>query len=66
TESTRVTTDPTGRKTLTLVEGLNKIVVSGATNGNHAPFVGNLTFTLNNVQTTSNTSESNDNTAPAA
>ncbi|WVH36500.1 hypothetical protein SE856_03490 [Mycoplasmoides gallisepticum] len=64
--STKVTTDPTGKKTLTLVEGLNKIVVSGTTNENHAPFVGNLTFTLNNVQTTSNTSESNDNTAPAA
>ncbi|WGG25059.1 hypothetical protein P0D28_01870 [Mycoplasmoides gallisepticum] len=64
--STKVTTDPADRKTLTLVEGLNKIVVSGTTNENHAPFVGNLTFTLNNVQTTSDTSESNDNTAPAA
>ncbi|SYV94618.1 lipoprotein and hemagglutinin (VlhA) family protein [Mycoplasmoides gallisepticum] len=55
------------KKTLTLNKGLNKIiVVSGTTNNGDAPFVGNLTFTLNNVQTTSNTSESNDNTAPAA
>ncbi|WP_350266476.1 hypothetical protein ABOD99_02290 [Mycoplasmoides gallisepticum] len=55
------------KKTLTLNKGLNKIIVaSGTTNNGDAPFVGNLTFTLNNVQTTSNTSESNDNTASAA
>ncbi|WP_461220457.1 hypothetical protein MG1601_624 [Mycoplasmoides gallisepticum] len=55
------------KKTLTLNKGLNKIIVaSGTTNSGDAPFVGNLTFTLNNVQTTSNTSESNDNTTSAA
>ncbi|OCX90111.1 hypothetical protein BAU13_02380, partial [Mycoplasmoides gallisepticum] len=55
------------KKTLTLNKGLNKIIVaSGTTNNGDAPFVGNLIFTLNNVQTTSNTSESNDNIPPAA
>ncbi|ADB96865.1 VlhA.4.07.6 variable lipoprotein family protein [Mycoplasmoides gallisepticum str. R(low)] len=50
TGATRVTT-VSDRKTLTLVEGLNKIVVSGATadNGN-APNFGYLEFILNETQ----------------
>ncbi|SYV94137.1 Mycoplasma haemagglutinin [Mycoplasmoides gallisepticum] len=48
---TQVTTDSTGRKTLTLVEGLNKIVVSGATeNMGNAPNFGYLEFILNETQ----------------
>ncbi|SYV94615.1 lipoprotein and hemagglutinin (VlhA) family protein [Mycoplasmoides gallisepticum] len=40
------------KKTLTLNKGLNKIIVaSGTTNSGDAPFVGNLTFTLNNSST---------------
>ncbi|QEX47144.1 FIVAR domain-containing protein [Mycoplasmoides gallisepticum] len=51
TGPTQVTTDPTGRKTLTLVEGLNKIVVSGATeNMGNAPNFGYLEFILNETQ----------------
>ncbi len=51
TESTRVTTDPTNKKTLTLVEGLNKIRVSGATaNPGNAPNCGYLEFILNETQ----------------
>ncbi|AHV85411.2 VlhA.3.07 [Mycoplasmoides gallisepticum S6] len=51
TGPTRVTTVDTNRKTLTLVKGLNKIVVSGATadNGN-APNFGYLEFILNETQ----------------
>ncbi|OBU79562.1 hypothetical protein BAX53_03940 [Mycoplasmoides gallisepticum] len=50
TGPTRVTT-VSNRKTLTLVQGLNKIVVSGATadNGN-APNFGYLEFILNETQ----------------
>nr|AAA02996.1 pMGA1.2 a homologue of pMGA [Mycoplasmoides gallisepticum]AAB25397.2 hemagglutinin homolog [Mycoplasmoides gallisepticum] len=50
TESTRVTTDPTNKKTLTLVEGLNKIVVSGTTENIGAPNFGYLEFILNETQ----------------
>ncbi|AFP76340.1 variably expressed lipoprotein and hemagglutinin (VlhA) family protein [Mycoplasmoides gallisepticum WI01_2001.043-13-2P] len=51
TGSTQVTTDPADRKTLTLVEGLNKIVVSGATeNMGFAPNFGYLEFILNETQ----------------
>ncbi|ADB96881.1 VlhA1.08 variable lipoprotein family protein C-terminal domain protein [Mycoplasmoides gallisepticum str. R(low)] len=51
TGPTQVTTDPTGRKTLTLVEGLNKIVVSGATaDMGNAPNFGYLEFILNESQ----------------
>ncbi|WP_416371566.1 hypothetical protein [Mycoplasmoides gallisepticum] len=48
---TRVTTVDTNRKTLTLVKGLNKIVVSGATaNIGSAPNFGYLEFILNETQ----------------
>ncbi|OBU78985.1 FIVAR domain-containing protein [Mycoplasmoides gallisepticum] len=50
TESTRVTTDPTNKKTLALVEGLNKIVVSGTTENIGAPNFGYLEFILNETQ----------------
>ncbi|UQZ95618.1 hypothetical protein F9C22_02455 [Mycoplasmoides gallisepticum] len=40
------------KRTLTLNQGLNKIVVSGVNNGD-TPFIGNLTFTLESNQTTS-------------
>ncbi|WP_027122420.1 FIVAR domain-containing protein [[Mycoplasma] imitans] len=43
--------DNTMHKTLTLVKGLNKIVIAtGTTNGGDAPFIGNLTFTLSSEQ----------------
>ncbi|KAB0310816.1 hypothetical protein FPQ47_28765, partial [Klebsiella pneumoniae] len=51
TGPTRVTTVDTNRKTLTLVKGLNKIVVSGATaNNGNAPNFGYLEFILNETQ----------------
>ncbi|AAP56693.1 VlhA.5.08 variable lipoprotein family protein [Mycoplasmoides gallisepticum str. R(low)] len=51
TGPTRVTTVPDNRKTLTLVEGLNKIVVSGATaDMGNAPNFGYLEFILNETQ----------------
>ncbi|ADB96875.1 VlhA.5.10 variable lipoprotein family protein C-terminal domain protein [Mycoplasmoides gallisepticum str. R(low)] len=40
-----------GKKVLTLQKGLNKIVVSGGSSAQdaaNAPYIGNLTFTLNN------------------
>ncbi|MES3497598.1 hypothetical protein QMY45_03875, partial [Mycoplasmoides gallisepticum] len=40
------------KRTLTLNQGLNKIVVSGVNNGD-TPFIGNLTFTLESNQTIS-------------
>ncbi|MES3519186.1 hypothetical protein [Mycoplasmoides gallisepticum] len=36
-----------GNRTLNLTQGLNKIVISGVSTGD-TPFIGNLTFTLNN------------------
>ncbi|QEX45880.1 FIVAR domain-containing protein [Mycoplasmoides gallisepticum] len=51
TGPTRVTTVPDNRKTLTLVEGLNKIVVSGDTaDMGNAPNFGYLEFILNETQ----------------
>ncbi|ADC31148.1 variably expressed lipoprotein and hemagglutinin (VlhA) family protein [Mycoplasmoides gallisepticum str. F] len=51
TAPTQVTTVANNRKTLTLVEGLNKIVVSGATaNIGSAPNFGYLEFILNETQ----------------
>ncbi|WP_350267106.1 hypothetical protein ABOD99_01110 [Mycoplasmoides gallisepticum] len=40
------------KRTLTLSKGLNKIILSGVSNGD-TPFIGNLTFTLESNQTTS-------------
>ncbi|UQZ95377.1 hypothetical protein F9C22_01115 [Mycoplasmoides gallisepticum] len=40
------------KASLTLKEGLNKIVIAGGTqDGKNAPYIGNLTFTLNNSST---------------
>ncbi|WVH36318.1 hypothetical protein SE856_02465 [Mycoplasmoides gallisepticum] len=48
------------KRTLTLNQGLNKIVVSGVNNGD-TPFIGDLTFTLS---TTSQTSATPSSTSP--
>ncbi|WP_350266486.1 hypothetical protein ABOD99_02320 [Mycoplasmoides gallisepticum] len=45
------------KRTLTLNQGLNKIVVSGVNNGD-TPFIGNLTFTLSTTPQTSATPSS--------
>ncbi|WP_143823014.1 FIVAR domain-containing protein, partial [Mycoplasmoides gallisepticum] len=52
--TTSTTVSGTGtpmKRTLTLNEGLNKIILSGVNNGD-TPFIGNLTFTLESNQTT--------------
>ncbi|WP_391516946.1 hypothetical protein [Mycoplasmoides gallisepticum] len=52
--TTSTTVSGTGtpmKRTLTLNEGLNKIILSGVNNGD-TPFIGNLTFTLESSQTT--------------
>ncbi|WP_434340439.1 hypothetical protein [Mycoplasmoides gallisepticum] len=50
------------KKTLTLNKGLNKIILSGVSNGD-TPFIGNLTFTLESNQTTSEQVEPSSATA---
>ncbi|SYV94156.1 lipoprotein and hemagglutinin (VlhA) family protein [Mycoplasmoides gallisepticum] len=50
------------KRTLTLNQGLNKIVVSGVNNGD-TPFIGNLTFTLESNQTISEQVEPSSATA---
>ncbi|MES3497596.1 hypothetical protein QMY45_03865, partial [Mycoplasmoides gallisepticum] len=50
------------KKTLTLNKGLNKIILSGVNNGD-TPFIGNLTFTLESNQTTSEQVEPSSATA---
>ncbi|QEX47148.1 FIVAR domain-containing protein [Mycoplasmoides gallisepticum] len=53
TKMTSTTVSGTSMKrTLTLSKGLNKIILSGVSNGD-TPFIGNLTFTLESNQTTS-------------
>ncbi|AFP76343.1 variably expressed lipoprotein and hemagglutinin (VlhA) family protein [Mycoplasmoides gallisepticum CA06_2006.052-5-2P] len=49
-----------GKKVLTLQKGLNKIVIAGGTqDGKNAPYIGNLTFTLNNTPSSNAESEAN-------
>ncbi|MES3497602.1 hypothetical protein QMY45_03895, partial [Mycoplasmoides gallisepticum] len=65
TKMTSTTVSGTGtlmKRTLTLNQGLNKIVVSGVNNGD-TPFIGNLTFTLESNQTTSEQVEPSSATA---
>ncbi|SYV94454.1 lipoprotein and hemagglutinin (VlhA) family protein [Mycoplasmoides gallisepticum] len=52
TSTTVSGTDGQMKKTLNLNKGLNKIILSGVSNGD-TPFIGNLTFTLESNQTTS-------------
>ncbi|OBU80320.1 hypothetical protein BBF99_01875, partial [Mycoplasmoides gallisepticum] len=48
------------KASLTLKEGLNKIVIAGGTqDGKNAPYIGNLTFTLNNTPSSNAESEAN-------
>ncbi|UQZ95750.1 hypothetical protein F9C22_03270 [Mycoplasmoides gallisepticum] len=47
-----------GNRTLNLTQGLNKIVISGVSTGD-TPFIGNLTFTLNNNAATPESSNVN-------
>ncbi|OCX90188.1 hypothetical protein BAU13_01965, partial [Mycoplasmoides gallisepticum] len=60
TESATTSGNTQMKRTLTLNQGLNKIVVSGVNNGD-TPFIGNLTFTLS---TTSQTSATPSSTSP--
>ncbi|AHV85450.1 Mycoplasma hemagglutinin VlhA [Mycoplasmoides gallisepticum S6] len=65
TKMTSTTVSGTGtlmKRTLTLNQGLNKIVVSEVNNGD-TPFIGNLTFTLESNQTTSEQVEPSSTTA---
>nr|AAF91414.1 adhesin pMGA1.3 [Mycoplasmoides gallisepticum] len=65
TKMTSTTVSGTGtpmKRTLTLNQGLNKIVVSGVNNGD-TPFIGNLTFTLESNQTISEQVEPSSATA---
>ncbi|SYV95274.1 lipoprotein and hemagglutinin (VlhA) family protein [Mycoplasmoides gallisepticum] len=50
---------------LTLQKGLNKIVISGGSSGQdgtNAPYIGNLTFTLNNSSTNASQDSSSNST----
>ncbi|QEX47520.1 FIVAR domain-containing protein [Mycoplasmoides gallisepticum] len=54
-----------GKKVLTLQKGLNKIVISGGSSGQdgtNAPYIGNLTFTLNNSSTNASQDSSSNST----
>ncbi|UQZ95378.1 hypothetical protein F9C22_01125 [Mycoplasmoides gallisepticum] len=62
TSTTDSSTDAPMKKTLTLNEGLNKIILSGVSNQD-TPFIGNLTFTLESNQTTSEQVEPSSATA---
>ncbi|AHB99853.1 VlhA.3.06 variable lipoprotein family protein [Mycoplasmoides gallisepticum S6] len=50
TSTTVLGTGTPMKRTLTLSKGLNKIILSGVSNGD-TPFIGNLTFTLESSQT---------------
>ncbi len=62
TSTTVSGTDGQMKKTLNLNKGLNKIILSGVSNGD-TPFIGNLTFTLESNQTTSEQVEPSSATA---
>ncbi|SYV95233.1 lipoprotein and hemagglutinin (VlhA) family protein [Mycoplasmoides gallisepticum] len=47
--------------TLHLKKGLNKVVISGVSNGD-TPYIGNLTFTLNNNPSSNTESETRQST----
>ncbi|AFP81671.1 variably expressed lipoprotein and hemagglutinin (VlhA) family protein domain protein [Mycoplasmoides gallisepticum NC08_2008.031-4-3P] len=57
TEITTTSDNTQMKRTLTLNQGLNKIVVSGVNNGD-TPFIGNLTFTLSTTPQTAATPSS--------
>ncbi|AHB99508.1 VlhA.1.01 variable lipoprotein family protein [Mycoplasmoides gallisepticum S6] len=57
TESATTSGNTQMKRTLTLNQGLNKIVVSGVNNGD-TPFIGNLTFTLSTTPQTAATPSS--------